>query len=830
MATAQLFSLELLVDSVRLNQVTETCRSPALVLRFMDFPAMILHPGKRKGDVQMSEEKRREDDDVAKGNPHNSGDRLCDEQDLTREVRASLVFNSGKSCLFSFDAAALGARLVTSPVRVMLIDCYPGPEASRMLGSTSVTLTGALAMLQTDVDQESSAEPWGHGERGTYGLRNPMGETIGTLTIGYRLFGLGGWSTTRSSSAPSVEKILMSNSGLVGNGKRIEQETPDKAESETSKRDLPLVDDRRAMAATCAHAISAGTKTIANHDTEGLCSVQQLAHDCRVEQERGFDAAQDYDVGHVIYPPPLYYNSNAEEQLSDVELHVEHEHATTDLKYRLDPRHREPCAEKHSLENSQPNELRQQHSVDEQRNCTNGWSRRLRSSAPSEEHLGQRQLVRRKKLKQNFTGSHPRRNRFARRKEPLNYGLTHTFRLRLQHTTNALAQCTQSMGPCNVEGKCSKRTRQTNSLEGKEMIQKSMSDKILFSDKGVQVVMKDMCEERLGGELHAGTHLPGGLTCLAGIDKSVQTIPGPWLEIISSNFQETELKDRSSVPERSAPLIRRLSELSVKDESVHSKYSPSAAQSESNIPSLKHIKMAGKCTLDDASSEEEEDEYSDDFSGSFESLSVRVPRTSCALENGNKTVLSASPSDQQFSEIHENGSDFIFHTDPETIETGSESGSSERTSTSSGGNGKLVSQEPEGNPRTPSDVSLPIVSLLRLNEIGFDGTSAAKSHSLDGSWYGPVQQTALYRFQPRARLLDTSAMHKATVTHLQKTVCKKDSSTPSPPFQRESSFNMPLEGTIDILDSLLNFNSTDKIRESLSDELNHLRWTTKLPD
>uniref|UniRef100_A0A8C4R6V6 Uncharacterized protein n=1 Tax=Eptatretus burgeri TaxID=7764 RepID=A0A8C4R6V6_EPTBU len=813
-AFGQLFSLELLVDSVRLNRVTQTCRSPALILRFMDFPAMIF----------------------------NITSSACVPQALKRDVRASWVFNSGKSCLFSFDPTALGARLGTSPVRVMLIDCYP--ESSRLLASTSVTLTGALAVFEMNVDQKSSAEPWGHGERGTYSLRNPMGETIGSLTIGYRLFNLGRWSTTRSSSALKVEKNPMSNTVLLGNGKQIEQ-TLDKAESEASKRD-----DCRAMAAPPVDAIPAATKTIADHETEGPCSVQHLMHSCSVssiKQECGFDAAQDYDVGNVIYPPPLYYNSNADDQLSD----INHKHATnkctsddltqrhereielkgkdrlfevetqaitpnkseakqkrkntqgssacplcdcsadpsrnspvlnalicelsrlncqaghrrtsrnSDLKCRLDLRHRESCAENHMLENSQSIKLRH-HLVDEQQQCAKGSTRQLHSSSLLKEHLNQRQLLRRRKLKQDLTGSRSGEKHFARRKEPLNYGLTHTFRLRLQHTTNALAQrSTQNTGHCNVERKRSKRTQQRNGLEGNAIIQKSTSNEISFADKGVQVVIEDMCVERPGGKLkavHDGMHLPGDLMCQTGIDKSVQTIPGPWLKI-SRNFQESELKDQLSVLEKPMHLTRRRSELSVKDESVHSKYSPSAAQSESNIPSLKQVEIAGKCTLDETSSEEEEHEYSDDFSGSFESLSDIAGRTSCASESSNKTLLSASPSAQPFSDVYESDSDFIFHTDPQTKETRSES-DSERTSRISEGNSKSLSQEPEGNLWTHLAVSSPIASCLQLNEIGFDGTSAAKSYSLDGCWYEPIQQTALNGFQPQTRLPNMSAIQE----------------------------------------------------------------------
>uniref|UniRef100_A0A8C3FE98 Microtubule associated protein 10 n=1 Tax=Chrysemys picta bellii TaxID=8478 RepID=A0A8C3FE98_CHRPI len=131
---AGLFSLELLVEWVRVEPRVLPPRGPlrpAVALRLLDFPTLLVHPPE----------------------PGCPPGRL-------------VPFGRGKSCLFRLGPGPLRGLLRRAPLYALLLALPPGPAPG-------------------------GATPDSRGRRGRYPLRDLMGERVGELALGYRLSSLG---------------------------------------------------------------------------------------------------------------------------------------------------------------------------------------------------------------------------------------------------------------------------------------------------------------------------------------------------------------------------------------------------------------------------------------------------------------------------------------------------------------------------------------------------------------------------------------------------------------------------------------------------------------
>ncbi|XP_037676930.1 microtubule-associated protein 10 [Choloepus didactylus] len=175
----RLFSLELVVDWVRLEagilpppvtaeEETETSPPlpssslcPAVAFRLLDFPTLLVYPP---------------------GGPASSAP----------EHRPGVVsFGRGKSCLFRLQPDALHRLLLRIPLYTLLLHLPPGrpTPAPQILGNCSISLAAAVQKVLGPTDSCCS-----QGHRGSYPLRNLMGERIGDIALGYRLTDLGSGS------------------------------------------------------------------------------------------------------------------------------------------------------------------------------------------------------------------------------------------------------------------------------------------------------------------------------------------------------------------------------------------------------------------------------------------------------------------------------------------------------------------------------------------------------------------------------------------------------------------------------------------------------------
>ncbi|OPJ72741.1 microtubule-associated protein 10 [Patagioenas fasciata monilis] len=146
-----LFALELLVEAVRVAAPGPALR-PAVALRLLDFPTLLLRPA---------------------APPLRPGQ--------------AFPFGRGKRCLFRWRRGSLCAALRRRPLRALLLALPAGlaPGTPRLLGSCSVSLAPAAAELLQRPGATGSC-----GRRGCFPLCDSAGRLVGDLVLGYRLSSL----------------------------------------------------------------------------------------------------------------------------------------------------------------------------------------------------------------------------------------------------------------------------------------------------------------------------------------------------------------------------------------------------------------------------------------------------------------------------------------------------------------------------------------------------------------------------------------------------------------------------------------------------------------
>ncbi|XP_072503600.1 microtubule-associated protein 10 [Notamacropus eugenii] len=111
----------------------------------------------------------------------------------SRERQPGLfAFGRGKACLFRKDAATLQRLLGLSPLHTLLLTVPLGnpTPAPKLLGRCSISLASAARELLREGKGRSAAGA-SQGYRGLYVLRDPIGEQVGQIYLGYRLTDLG---------------------------------------------------------------------------------------------------------------------------------------------------------------------------------------------------------------------------------------------------------------------------------------------------------------------------------------------------------------------------------------------------------------------------------------------------------------------------------------------------------------------------------------------------------------------------------------------------------------------------------------------------------------
>uniref|UniRef100_A0A673NJT4 Microtubule-associated protein 10-like n=2 Tax=Sinocyclocheilus rhinocerous TaxID=307959 RepID=A0A673NJT4_9TELE len=170
-----LFSLELLIDCVRFDGSRGNVLDPALAVRFLDFPTLLIYQSKQEhlpsksgyADLCLSPEAMSQPDD---------GEHL------------KYSFHKGKSCLFQINLHALHTHLLNTPLYAMVLDVKD--EIPKLIGSSLISLAKVTEKIKLDVDKHGIGNPSAYGERLTTPICNLMGNSIGVISLAYKIVSL----------------------------------------------------------------------------------------------------------------------------------------------------------------------------------------------------------------------------------------------------------------------------------------------------------------------------------------------------------------------------------------------------------------------------------------------------------------------------------------------------------------------------------------------------------------------------------------------------------------------------------------------------------------
>ncbi|XP_071595082.1 microtubule-associated protein 10 [Heliangelus exortis] len=172
MATEGLFALELLVEALRVSAPGPPV-FPAVALRFLDFPTLLLRP-------------------AASSPPLRPG--------------LPFPFGRGKRCLFRWRRDSFCAALRRRPLRALLLALPSGlsPGIPRLLGTCEVSLAPAASELL-----QRPGAPASCGRRAAFPLRDSEGRPVGELVLSYRLSRL---EASEVPAPPSPDSSLAATS------------------------------------------------------------------------------------------------------------------------------------------------------------------------------------------------------------------------------------------------------------------------------------------------------------------------------------------------------------------------------------------------------------------------------------------------------------------------------------------------------------------------------------------------------------------------------------------------------------------------------------------
>ncbi|RXN09404.1 microtubule-associated 10 [Labeo rohita] len=167
-----LFSLELVIDYVRFDGSRGNVLDPAVAVRFLDFPTLLIHQSKQDdlpsksgyADLCLSPEALSEPDD---------------------EEHVKYSFHRGKSCLFKISLHSLHTHLLNTPLYAMVLDVKD--EIPKLIGSSLISLAKVTEKIKVDVEKHGIGNPSAYGERLITPVCNLMGNSIGVISLAFKI-------------------------------------------------------------------------------------------------------------------------------------------------------------------------------------------------------------------------------------------------------------------------------------------------------------------------------------------------------------------------------------------------------------------------------------------------------------------------------------------------------------------------------------------------------------------------------------------------------------------------------------------------------------------
>ncbi|XP_043112010.1 LOW QUALITY PROTEIN: microtubule-associated protein 10 [Puntigrus tetrazona] len=272
-----LFSLELVIDYVRFDGSRGDVLDPAVAVRFLDFPTLLIHRSKQEdlpsesgyANLCLSPEAKSQADD---------GERL------------KYSFHKGKSCLFKISLHSLHAHLTNTPLYAMVLDVKD--EIPKLIGSSLISLAKATEEIKSDVEKRGIGNPSARGERLAAALCDLMGRSMGVISLAYKIVSLG------ANLLPHIPESRVREVGV----------TRGKAELDSTVR--PEKDDRPGsvlLGQISLDGQSAGV-VISEAKRPGVPAFTQTE---TTGAKQRVSWSEDAEENTTFCPPPLVYCSSA---------------------------------------------------------------------------------------------------------------------------------------------------------------------------------------------------------------------------------------------------------------------------------------------------------------------------------------------------------------------------------------------------------------------------------------------------------------------------------------------------------------------------------------
>ncbi|XP_066534358.1 microtubule-associated protein 10-like [Hoplias malabaricus] len=160
-------SFELFVEYVRFDDPQANNLKPAVSVRLLDFPTLLICPPENRNDGLSKPEPSIQ----TRGNGH------------------VYYFNKGKSCLFKINLDSFHTHLSRTPLYTMALDVRD--DIPKLMGSSLISLARLASSIKLAVDQHGIWPPAAYGENCVCRLLNLMGENIGTVSLACKMVSLG---------------------------------------------------------------------------------------------------------------------------------------------------------------------------------------------------------------------------------------------------------------------------------------------------------------------------------------------------------------------------------------------------------------------------------------------------------------------------------------------------------------------------------------------------------------------------------------------------------------------------------------------------------------
>lgn len=266
-AQETLFSLELVIDYVRFDGSRGNVLVPAVGVRFLDFPTLLIY---QSGQEDLSSKPGYAD--------------LC-------LLSQKYPFHKGKSCLFKMHLDSLHVHLLNTPLYAMVLDVKD--EIPKFIGSSLISLAKVVERIKLDVRTHGIGSPTAHGERLVTPICNLMGNSIGAISLSYKIVSLG---------ANLIPHILDTRVYEVGVTCGEQKSVDAKCESvvHTEKDEMQVCEDQMSLDGRSADVV------ISEGKQPGLPAFTQTEQSVSWSED-----AQEYTA---FCPPPLFYSSGLKSQ------------------------------------------------------------------------------------------------------------------------------------------------------------------------------------------------------------------------------------------------------------------------------------------------------------------------------------------------------------------------------------------------------------------------------------------------------------------------------------------------------------------------------------